>query len=174
MYRYQSSFAHVSICCYTSRVLAYILAILSTEHSPFFGVRLLSVLLGHAFFSSPLQRPMTSDFKGLIIPDFIHFIYFPVLILEKDPVFPFWIFSAKQGHYWYYFHNVFGITRSLTAGLNPGPPALEASTLPLGYRGGGPWLGIEPGTSCTRSQHSTTRLSRRRSPPIIMGLSKFI
>ena len=27
----------------------------------------------------------------------------------------------------------------------------------------GPWLGIEPGTSRTRSQHSTTRLSRRRS-----------
>ena len=26
----------------------------------------------------------------------------------------------------------------------------------------GPWLGIEPGTSRTRSQHSTTRLSRRR------------
>ena len=25
-----------------------------------------------------------------------------------------------------------------------------------------PWLGIEPGTSCTRCQHSTTRLSRRR------------
>ena len=25
-----------------------------------------------------------------------------------------------------------------------------------------PWLGIEPGTSRTRSQHSTTRLSRRR------------
>ena len=25
----------------------------------------------------------------------------------------------------------------------------------------GPWLGIEPGTSRTRSQHSTTRLSRR-------------
>ena len=24
-------------------------------------------------------------------------------------------------------------------GLNPGPPALEASTLPLGYRGGGTW-----------------------------------
>ena len=27
----------------------------------------------------------------------------------------------------------------------------------------GPWLGIEPGTSRTRSQHSTTRLPRRRS-----------
>ena len=26
----------------------------------------------------------------------------------------------------------------------------------------GPWLGIEPGTSRTRSQHYTTRLSRRR------------
>ena len=26
-----------------------------------------------------------------------------------------------------------------------------------------PWLGIEPGTSPTRCQHSTTRLSRRRS-----------
>ena len=26
----------------------------------------------------------------------------------------------------------------------------------------GPWLGIEPGTSPTRSQHYTTRLSRRR------------
>ena len=26
-----------------------------------------------------------------------------------------------------------------------------------------PWLGIEPGTSRTRTQHSTTRLSRRRS-----------
>ena len=30
-------------------------------------------------------------------------------------------------------------------GLNPGPPALKASTLPLGYRGGGPWLGLNPG-----------------------------
>ena len=25
--------------------------------------------------------------------------------------------------------------------LNPGPPAFEASTLPLGYRGGGPLYG---------------------------------
>jgi len=30
-------------------------------------------------------------------------------------------------------YNVFGMTRS----LNPGPPALEDSTIPLGYRGGG-------------------------------------
>ena len=24
------------------------------------------------------------------------------------------MFSAKQGHYWYHFYNVFGMTRSLT------------------------------------------------------------
>ena len=29
------------------------------------------------------------------------------------------------------------MTRFLTQGLNPGPPALKASTIPLGYRGGG-------------------------------------
>ena len=102
----------------------------------FFSVRLLSVLRGHSVFSSPPQRSMTSDFKGFSIPDFIHNIYFPILILEKEPVFPFRMFSAKQGHYWYHFYNVFGMTRSLTE-LNPGPPALEASTIPLGYRGGG-------------------------------------
>ena len=45
--------------------------------------------------------------------------------------------SAKQGNCWYHFYNVFGMTRSLTGELNPGPPALDDSTLPLGYRGGG-------------------------------------
>ena len=39
------------------------------------------------FFSSPLQRPMTSDFEGFSIPDCIHYIYFPILILKKEPVF---------------------------------------------------------------------------------------
>ena len=29
------------------------------------------------------------------------------------------------------------MTRSLTGGLNAGPPELEASTIPLDYRGGG-------------------------------------
>ena len=32
----------------------------------------------------------------------------------------------------------------MTRSLNPGPPALEASSLPLGYRGGGEW-GLNPG-----------------------------
>ena len=30
-------------------------------------------------FSSPPQRPMTSDLEGCSIPDFIHYIYFPIL-----------------------------------------------------------------------------------------------
>ena len=30
------------------------------------SVRLLSVLRGHSFFSSPPQRPMTSDFEGFL------------------------------------------------------------------------------------------------------------
>ena len=58
------------------------------------------------------QWPPTS--KGFSIPDFIHYIYFPILILEKEPVFPFLMFSAKQGNYWYHYYNVFGMTQSLT------------------------------------------------------------
>ena len=89
----------------------------------YFSVRLLSVLRGHSVFSSPPQWPMTSDVEGFSIPDFIHYIYFPILILEKEPVFPFlmffvfWMFSAKQGHNWYHFYNVFGMTRYLTGDL---------------------------------------------------------
>ena len=60
-----------------------------------------------------------------------------ILILEKEPVFPFSMLSAKQGNYWYHF---------ITS---------------LVWRG--PWLGIGPGTYRARSQHYTTRLSRRRS-----------
>ena len=58
----------------------------------FFSVRLLLVLRGHSFFSSPPQWPMTSDFEGFSIPDFIHYIYFPILILdswERASIFPF-------------------------------------------------------------------------------------
>jgi len=58
----------------------------------------------------------TNDLRlpRISIPDFIHYFYFPILILEKEPVFPFLMFSAKQGNYWYHFYNIFGMTRSLT------------------------------------------------------------
>ena len=72
---------------------------LETELRCFFSVRLLSVLRGHSVLSFPPQRPMTSDLEGFSIPDFIHYIYFPILILEKELVFPFLMFSAKQGNY---------------------------------------------------------------------------
>ena len=79
------------------------------------------------------QWPPTSrDFLSQIVSTtFIFLSYF----LRKSQYFPFLMFSAKQGNYWYHF-----ITY-------------------LVWRG--PWLGIEPGTSRTRCQHYTTKLSRR-------------
>ena len=80
---------------------------------------------------------MTSDFAGFSIQDFIHYIYFPILILEKEPVFPLLMFSAKQGNYLVPFLKRLCYDAVLDWGLNPGPPALEASTIPQGYRGVG-------------------------------------
>ena len=66
------------------------------------------------FFSPSPQRTITSDLERFSIPDFIRYIYFPILILEKESVFPFLMFSAKHGNYLYHFYNVFGMLRSLT------------------------------------------------------------
>ena len=73
---------------------------------------------------------MTSDFEEFSIPDFIHYIN----SLERASI-SILMMSAKQGNYWYQFYYIFGMTRSLS-GIEPGPPALEAGILPLGYRGG--------------------------------------
>ena len=103
----------------------------------FFNVRLLSVLHGHSFFSSPPQRPMTSDFEDFSIPDFIHYIYLSYLnSRERASIFPFECSVLNKGA---------TDTIFITS---------------LVWRG--PWLGIEPGTSRTQSWHYTTRLSRRR------------
>ena len=61
------------------------------------------------------------------------FTYLFIYFWERAGV-PFWMFSAKQGNYLVLFYNVVGMTRFLT----------------------GDW------TSRTRSQYSTTRLSRSR------------
>ena len=63
--------------------------------------------------------------------------YFLILILEKEPEFP--------------FVNVWVLKKGTTGTI---------FITYLVWRV--PWLRIEPGTSRTRSQHSTTRLSRRR------------
>ena len=81
----------------------------------FFSVRLLSVLRGHSFFFHPRQNgqwpPTSKDFLSQILSiTFIFLSYF----LRKSQYFPFWMFSAKQENYWYHFHNVFGMSQSLT------------------------------------------------------------
>ena len=86
------------------------------------------------FFSSPPQRPMTSDSEGfpsqmlsitvlsylysserasislfnvecqtweLLVP--LHYNCCPIFILQKEPVFPFLMLSAKQVNYWYHY-----------------------------------------------------------------------
>ena len=52
-----------------------------------FSVRLLSVLLGHAAFSSLPQRPMTTTLKDFLSQIVSITFIFPILILEKEPVF---------------------------------------------------------------------------------------
>ena len=75
---------------------------------------LLSVLRGHSGFFHPRHNgqrsPTSNDFYTRFYP--LH--YFLILILEKEPVFPFSMLSAKQGSYWYHFYNFFDMTRSLT------------------------------------------------------------
>ena len=57
-----------------------------------------STLVGSAW-SFVLFNPATKDFY--ITSYLLH--YFLILILEKEPVFPFSMLSAKQGNYWYHF-----------------------------------------------------------------------
>ena len=74
-----------------------------------FIVRLSSVLRGfHPCHNSQWPPTMIS------IPDFIQYIFCPIFILEKEPVYHFLMLSAKLGNYWYHFYNVFCMTRSLT------------------------------------------------------------
>ena len=85
-----------------------------------FSVRLAFVgsAWSFGFFSSPPQRPMTFDFEGFSIPDFIHYICVLFLFFRKSQYFHVLMLSAKQGNYWYDFYNVFGMTRSLTGDWN--------------------------------------------------------
>ena len=79
----------------------------------FFSVRLLSFLRGRFFIPATTANDLRlrKDFYTRSYQ--LH--YFPILILKKEPVFPFSMFSAKQENYWYHFvNNVFDMTRSLT------------------------------------------------------------
>ena len=90
----------------------------------------MSVLRGHSVFSSPPQRPifyprfypldlfsyLNSWERAIIFP-------FECLVLNKDTTGTIFITSL--------------VWRGPWLGIEPGPPALEASTIPLGFRGGG-------------------------------------
>ena len=102
--------------------------------------------------------PTSKDFY----PRFYSLHFLTILVLEKEPVFPFFNVECQTREQ---FNNVFGMTRFLTGdwtwdrtrcqysttrlsrrqwlGIEPGT-TLDASTLPLGYRGGSDW-GLNPG-----------------------------
>ena len=87
-------------------------------------------LLFFSFFI-PAKTANDSDFE--VFPDFILYFFCPILFLEKEPVFPFSMLSAKQGNNWCHFYNVFGMTRSLTRDWTRDLPHWMSA---LGYRGG--------------------------------------
>jgi len=70
---------------------------------------------------------MTSDFEGVVYQILSITLFSYLISLERAGM-----LSAKQVKYWHHFYDAV-----LDWGLNTGPPALEASTVLLGYRGGG-------------------------------------
>ena len=105
--------------------------------SCFFNVRLLSVLHGHSFFFIPATTANDLRLRRIFNPRFYPLHVFTYLnSWEIASIFPFECSVLNKG----------------TTGT--------IFITSLVWRG--PWLGIEPGTFRTRSQHYTTRLSRRR------------
>ena len=72
-------------------------------------------------------------------PRFYTLHFLTILILEKEPVFhfPFFNVECQTRELPGTIFITSGVSTVLDWGLNPGPPALEASTLPLGYRESG-------------------------------------
>ena len=80
------------------------------RHNCFFSVRLLSVLRDHRVFHPRQNGQWPTTSQVFSIPDFIHYIFCSIFILQKEPVFTFLMLSAKQVYCWYHFYNVFGMT----------------------------------------------------------------
>ena len=99
----------------------------------FFSVRLLH---GHLVFSSPPQRPMTSDFEGFLYQILSITLFSYLNSWERASIFPFQCWVLNKGTTGTIFITSL-VWRGLDWGLNPWPSALEDSTLPLGYRGNG-------------------------------------
>ena len=63
----------------------------------FFSVRLVSVPRGHSVFSSPPQRPMTSDFEGFHYQILSITLFSYVNSWERASIFPFQCWVLKKG-----------------------------------------------------------------------------
>ena len=98
----------------------------------FIWVRLLSILHDHSLFFIPATSAIDRWLRRISIPDFIQYFFILSLFLRKSPDYPFKCWVLNKG-----------ITGTI----------FIMSLV---------WLGIEPGTSRTECQHSTTRLSRRQ------------
>ena len=80
------------------------------------------ILRDHSGFFIPTKTANDLQLRRITIPSITFFCL--IFILQKEPVFPFLLLSAKQGNYWYHFYNVFGMTWSLTLDLQHSRPAL--------------------------------------------------
>ena len=115
----------------------------------FFSGRFLSVLRGHSVFIIPATSTNVLRPRRIFYPELYPLPLFSYLnSWERASMFPFECSVLNKG----------------TTGT--------IFITSLVWRG--PWLGIEPGTTRTRSQHYTTRLSKRRcnSSDIRIGLQK--
>ena len=134
---------YLKLCLHSLNIL-FLKGLLSTFTCSLITIKKIffkqSIFVGSAWsfvFSSPPQRPMISDFEGFLYQILSITLFSYLNSWERaSTYFPFqcWV-------------------------LNKGTTGTIFITS-LEWRG--PWLRIEPGTSRTRSQHSTIRLSRRR------------
>ena len=88
------------------------------------------------FSSSPPKRPMTPDFEGFLYQILSITLFSYLISWERASVSLFNV-ECKTSELLVPFLLSLWYDAVLDWGLNPGPPVLEASTLPLGYRGGG-------------------------------------
>ena len=82
----------------------------------FFSVFYRSTFVGSAWSSGFFFPATTANdlrLRRISIPDFIHFIL-TILILKREPVFPFFNIECQTRELLVPFYNVFGMTRSLT------------------------------------------------------------
>ena len=107
------------------------------EYRGFFSVRLLSVLRGHSFFFIHATTANDLQLRRISIPDFYPLHFVTILFHEKEPVFSILNVQCQTGELLVPFLWRLWYDAVLDWGLNPGPPAFEASILPVGYQWGG-------------------------------------